>query len=163
MYNFLIRKGVLMGFLLALLAIIITVIPISLGIDAFDAVPEKQQAFSEEGSIFGVGITVARVLLFISILLMVVLGIVGIFKDLKSSMKGVIGFVVIVVFFGILYATASTDVSGELATIVANPEFGVTDNIFKLVSGGITGTVILLFVAFIAIVLMEVWSFFKTA
>ena len=163
MYNFLSRNGVLIGFLLAVLAIIITVIPIMMGVDAFEAVPEKEQPWSEEGNIFGVGINVTRALLYIAIGLMVLLGIFGIFKDFKSSMKGVIGFVVILIFFGILYAVTSTEVSGSLAETVANPEFGITDNIFKLVSGAINGTLLLLLIAFVAMILMEIWNFFKTA
>lgn len=166
MYNYLIRNGVLLGFLLALLAIIITVIPIFGGLDAFEAVPEKQQALSEEGGIFGVGITVTRILLYLAVGLMVVLGIFGLFKDFKSAMKGVIGFVILIVFFGILYSMADTDVSGTaLEATVKNPEYGVHDSpgIFKLISGGITGTIILLGLAFVAIVLMEIWNFFKTA
>ena len=97
---------------------------------------------------------------------MVILGIFGIFKDFKSSMKGVIGFVILIVFFGILYAMADTDVSGSaLEPTVNNPEYGIHEspNIFGLISGSITGTVILLGLAFIAIVLMEIWNFFKTA
>lgn len=166
MYNYLIRNGVLVGFLLAVLAIIISVIPIFGGLDAFEAVPEKQQPFSEEGGIFNMGITVTRLLLYLAVGLMVILGIFGIFKDFKSSMKGVIGFVILLVFFGILYAMASADVSGTaLEATVNNPEYGVHDSpdTFRLISGSITGTIILLGLAFAAIVIMEIWNFFKTA
>ena len=162
MYKYLIRNGVLIGFLLALLAIIIAVIPIFSGLDAFESVPEKQQALSEEGGIFGVGIKVTQVLLIISIGLMVILGIVGIFKDFKASIKGVIGFAVLAVFFGIMYSMASTEVSGgSLAAAVG--KFEISDSIYKLVGGTIKGTIILLGLAIASVVAMEIWNFFKTA
>lgn len=170
MYKFLIRNGVLVGFLLAVLAIIITVIPIISGLDAFSSVPEKLQPNSEEGDIFGVGIGVTQGLLVIAIAAMVFLGIFGIFKDFKSSIKGVIGFVVLLIFFGILYATASTEVSGSLATTVGNPVYGVSDasgnmieSTYKLISGTITGTLLLLGLAIVSAIGMEIWNFFKTA
>lgn len=165
MYKYLLRNGVLVGSLLALLAIIIAVIPIIGGLGDFDMLPDdtRVRAVAEEGDIFYTGIYVTYVLLGMAVLAVIFLGIWGIFKDMKSSMKGVIGFVLVLVFFGILYAMAGTDAVGSLKETVENPEFGITDTIFKLVSGSINGTIFLLVAAFLTIVAMEIWNFFKTA
>ena len=172
MYKYLSRNGVLAGSLLALLALIIAVIPILGGVDAFEALPDdpKIRSIAPEGDIFYTGIYVTFALLVLAVIAVIVLGIFGIFKDFKSSKNGVIGFAVILIFFGIFYATASTDVSGSFAEAISNPEFEVFDAdgklnvpVYKLISGTITGTVILLGIAFLSMFVMEIWNFFKTA
>ena len=68
-YKFLSKNGVTVGFAVAVLAILLTVVPILLGLSDLDPIPQKEQAFAPEGNIFYPGIYVAAVLLITAVAL----------------------------------------------------------------------------------------------
>ena len=166
-YKFLSKNGVLLGFLLAVVCIVVMFIPILSGLEAYEALPDDVniRAASEEGGIFGLSISIARLLAIVAFGLAIVLSIVNVFKNFKANRKAIIAFVALAVLFLILYSTASTDVPEGLKATVENPEYGVAGNpeIYKMITGSITGTLILLAAAFALMVLMEVWNFFKNS
>lgn len=166
-YKFLSKNGVLIAFGVAVVAILITFIPILGGLEAYESLPDdvNVRAASEEGNIFSTGIMVSFILTVVAFGAAILLSIAGVFSNLKDSKKGLIAFLGLAVLFFIMYATASEEISPELAVTVNNPEYGVAGDmgIYKMISGGIAGTILLLIVSFVLMVAMEVWNFFKNA
>jgi hypothetical protein len=52
-----------------------------------------------------------------------------------------------------------------MTEILNNPEYAVNGDlgIYKLISAGINGSIILMGIAFAAMILMEIWNFFKNS
>ena len=170
-YKFLAKHGVSLAFGLALIGIAIMIFPIMGGLEAFNNLPEdvNQRAISKEGGIFGYGITVAIAFAIIAFGLALLFGIINVFTNFKDSKKFLIGLGVIVVLFIAMSAAASTDAGPRLMKTLLNPEYGLGDGVkfntelFKRISGGINGTMLLCGVAIAAWILGEIWNFFKNA
>ena len=154
-YKFLSKNGVTVGFGVSVLAILITVVPILLGLSALEPLPQKEQAFAPEGNIFYPGIYVSAVLLIAAVALALGLSLLNIAKHPKEAKKSMISFAILVVIFGALYAVASSEIPENLLV------FDVSETIYKVVGAGIALTLILGLGAVVAIVVMEVMNFFK--
>ena len=166
-YKFLAKNGLTISFVVALLAIIITLIPVFGGIEAFDALADDPniRSTSSESSIFKTGITVTFVLAAVAFGLAILLSLFGVFTNLKAAKTGLIMFAVMAVLFFVLNSTASTDLTPEMSEILNNPDYEVNGDlgIYKWVSAGISGTLILTGLAFASMILMEIWNFFKNS
>ncbi|MBI1223630.1 MAG: hypothetical protein GC192_00200 [Bacteroidetes bacterium] len=158
-YNFLSRKGVAVAFLAVVVLFAISVIPIMSGLSAFSEIPTERQAFSPEGAIFKTGIYVAIGLLILAIVVTLILSLLQIATNPKAAKKGLIAFGIIAVLFAIFFAVTSTDITGSLATTVEN--FKVTDSTFKVISGGIQLSLLMLVGLVVIVILMEIWGYFK--
>jgi hypothetical protein len=154
-YKFLSKNGVTVGFAVAVLAILVTIVPILLGLSALEPIPQKEQAFAPEGNIFYPGIYVSAILLIAAVVLSLGLSLLNIAKHPKEAKKSLISFAVLVAIFGVLYAMASNEIPENLLV------FNVSETIYKVVGAGIALTLILGLGAVIAIVVMEVINFFK--
>ncbi|HRJ14607.1 MAG TPA: hypothetical protein PLI34_06400, partial [Saprospiraceae bacterium] len=77
----------------------------------------------------------------------------------KAAVRGLLGGVALIALFVISYLTASSEVTGPLAKSVENMGVGPTG--LKLISGGITTSLILTLLAGVAILLSELRNFFK--
>lgn len=160
MYSTLIRKGPVVAFLLALILIVIAIIPIIGGLDAFNSVQEKEQAFAPEGDIFYTSLYITAILFFVAILAAILLSIYNIIRNPKSSIKGLIAFGALIVLFFILYAMADTDASGSLQTTIET--FKITPGVSKLIGASIRLTLLLGLGSVILMVVLEIWNYFKT-
>jgi hypothetical protein len=83
-YKFLSKNGVTVGFAVAVLAILVTVVPILLGLSALEPLPQKEQAFAPEGNIFYPGLYVSAILLIAAIALALGLSL----EYCKASKRG---------------------------------------------------------------------------
>ncbi len=166
-YKFLAKNGLTIGFVVALVAIIIALIPVFTGLEPFEALADDPnlRSTSSESSIFYTGIYVTFVLAALAFGLALILSLVGVFSNIKAAKTGLIAFVVLLVLFFVLNSTASTDVTPEMSTILNNPDYDVNGDmgIYKWVSAGISGTLILVGIAFASMILMEIWNFFKNS
>ena len=158
-YNFLSRKGVAVAFLAVVVLFAISVLPIITGVSAFSEIPTERQAFSPEGGIFKVGIYIAIGLLILAVIVTLLLSLLQIAANPKEAKKGLISFGIVAVLFVIFFAMTNTDVSGSLGTTVEN--FKVSDSIFKVISGGIQLSLLMLVGVVVIVILMEIWGYFK--
>jgi hypothetical protein len=154
-YKFLSKNGVTVGFAMAVTAILLTVLPILLGLSDLEPIPEKERAFAPEGNIFYPGIYVAAVLLITAVALALGLSLINVAKHPKEAKKSLISFAVLAAMFGILYSMASTEIPENLLA------FDVSETIYKVVGAGISLTLLLGLGAVLSIVVMEVLNFFK--
>ncbi len=170
-YKFLAKNGLTLAFVLGLIGILATMIPVFSGLDAFNSVADTvgddvtRLSMSEESGIFYSGIYVSFLFGIIAFGLAVLLGIFGVFTNLKASKYALIAFAVLAVLFIVLNATANTDLTPRMSEILNNPEYKVNGDlgIYKFISAGINGTLILMGVAFASMILLEIWNFFKNS
>lgn len=158
-YKFLAKNGPTIAFALFVVCVVISIIPILGGLEAFSNLPVEKQSFSEEGNIFMAGIYLSVALLVIGTLAAVVLSIWQVISNPKASLKALISFGVVLVLFLILYSIADAKGDGSLALTIE--KFGISESVSKIVSGGIQLSVFLLIGSFIITIVMEIWNFFK--
>lgn len=154
-YKFLSRNGVTVAFGASVLCILVTVVPIILGLSALDPIPDKEKAFVPEGNIFYPGIYVSAILLAAAVILAVVLSLVNLAKHPKEAKRSLIATGILFALFAVLYVTSSGTIPENLLS------FDVSETIYKVVSAGIALTLILGLAAVAAIFVMEVLNFFK--
>ncbi|MEO1258222.1 MAG: hypothetical protein AAFZ15_05470 [Bacteroidota bacterium] len=170
-YKFLAKNGLTLAIVLGLVGVLATLLPVFGGLEAFNELADSlgdnvnELSKSKQSGIFQYGIYVSMVFGAIAFGLAVLLGIIGTFTNIKASKTALIAFAVLAVLFIVLNATASTDMTERMQTAVNNPEYGVNGDlgIYKMISAGISGTLILLGVAFASMILMEIWNFFKNS
>ncbi len=166
-YKFLAKNGLSFAFALGLLGLLVTLVPVFMGIGPFNELADEPavRSVAPEGDIFYYGIYVSFALGVLAFGAALVLGLVGVFSNLKASKMSLIAFAVLAILFFVLNATANTDLTPEMATIVNNPDYKVNGDmgIYKMVSAGINGTLILLVVAFASMIIMEFRNFFKNS
>ena len=166
-YKFLAKNGLTLAFLLGLIGILATMIPIFSGLGAFEALNEDPniRSAAPESSIFYAGIYVTFILGVIAFGLALVLSLFGLVTNLKESKFALISVAVLAVLFFVLNATASTDLTDAMTETINNPDYNINGDlgIYKWISAGISGTLILLGVAFASWALMEIWNFFKNS
>lgn len=166
-YKFLAKNGLTLAFGLALIGILATLIPVLSGLEPFEALADDPniRSASPESSIFYTGIYVTFVLAAIAFGLALLLGLLGVLTNLKNSKLALISVAVLAVLFIALNSMASTDLTPSMSTILNNPDYGVNGDLgtYKWISAGINGTLILTVFAFVAMILMEIWNFFKNS
>ncbi|PHN02064.1 hypothetical protein [Flavilitoribacter nigricans] len=162
MYNFLVKNGQALAFGLGALIVVVflaMVIPNSSG---FTDLPREEQYAT---SMFNFGLQMAVVLIAIATVAMVLFGLFQIFSNLKGSVKGLIGFGVLIAVFVIAYSSTSTDVSPAIQESInkfqISQESEITDGTLKMIGGGITTALVLIAVAFVSFIVFEIINFFK--
>lgn len=79
--------------------------------------------------------------------------------DPKGSAKGLIGMGAMLVLFLILYFTSTPETTGKLGTL--HETFSISDNLSRVISGGIKSTLILAALGIGAFLYSEVRNLFK--
>ena len=158
-YKYLYKKGPTLAFALFVVCVVISLIPIFSGINAFSDIPTERQASSEEGSIFLAGIYISVILLILAIIIGIVLSIFQVATNPKASTKALISFGITAVAFFILYSLADAKGTGSVAATVE--KFSISEGISKIIGGGIQLSVLMLLGSLIVTVLMEIWIYFK--
>lgn len=164
MYPFLTKYGQTLAFGLGLLMTVVfllIVIPNS-GEVADPANPGK---FNYDTKIFNFGLVGSILLTAAAIIFMVVFGVFQMFSDLKRSRKGLIGLFGLVVICLICYFTADVSKSASVQEAISKFEEAnkttLSDNNFRLISGSIVISGVLLGAAALAFLVSEVRNFFK--
>ncbi len=164
MYDFLVKKGTTVAFLVGIAVILIFLITTVSGLNSagFDTSTDlmAQGKDAVAGMDFfdtGIGLTV--LLIVIAIALMVFFGIVGLVKFPKAGVRSIATFAGLIILFFILRAVAPGDVGERIARIRDN--FEVTDSISGYIGGGIATTLFLIVFAAVAMVFFEIRNAFK--
>lgn len=164
MYKLLTKHGTAAAFGLGLVCTIafMAAALAGLGADGYDASTDLVGLGKDKiptMTYFDLGLNLTILLLIVCVLVLIIFMIVDIFKFPKSSIKGLLGFGVLVIIFFILKSISKVEV-GPIWTKLAN-EFAVTDGISKTISGGIWTTLLLMAAAAIVMVVSEIRNFFK--
>ena len=159
MYKFLTKNGQLIAFGVGALITVIFILVAFMGLDEFNALDKVGKPQSD---IFNFGISASILLIVVCFFLMLAFGIYHVGSNFKSSIKGIIGFGVIVLIFII----ASNMVPGsidEIPKYISEPmvKYDVSLGDYGLISGGIMTAILLGIGAVLAFVGSEVLNFFK--
>lgn len=162
MYQFLVKNGQSVAFGLGVLIVAIFLVSVIGGMENFtDAAKETQY----QTGIFDLGISGAIALSILAAIAMVGFGLFHIATNFKGSMKGIIGFGILIAIFGIAYATADTSLTPTLENAISKFETAqnsqISEGTLKFMSGGITTMLALIGIAVAAFVISEVRNFFK--
>ncbi len=162
MYNFLTKNGQTVAFLLGVVIVVIFLLNIFGGLSTFETMPEEEQATT---GIFNFGLTGAIALVVIAAIAMVLFGLFQVFTNLRGSLKGIVGFLILLgIFFG-AYTMASGDatpyIEGAINKFEESGNGEITENNLKFISGGISTVGALLAIAVAAFVIAEIRNFFK--
>ena len=161
MYKFLTKNGQTLAFGLGVLVTVIFLITVVSNMGEFSVMEKEQQA---QTSIFDTGLYGAIILTIVAAFAMLAFGIIQVASDFKGSIKGILGFAVLLIIFFVAYSTADTEPSAYIQGSINKFEQGgavFTDNNMRFISGGITTTLILIVVAAVAFIISEVSNFFK--
>lgn len=158
MYKTLTKNGQMFAFGLGLLITIAFLGSIFSGIDAFNALGDKDPARYGTG-IFNLGLYAVIALTVLCFAAIVVFGIMHTLGDIKGSMKGLLGFGALLLIFGISYATATVETGSFWDELYKN--FNVSPGSSKMISAMITTCLAMIGVAILSVVVSLVRNFFK--
>jgi hypothetical protein len=164
MYNFLVKKGTTVAFLLGLFVIAVFLITTMTGLSgagydmSTDLVAQGKDAVAGM-NFFNTGLGLTLALIFIAVLAMFVFGILGLIKFPKSGMKSIAVFGGLIVGFFILKALAPDSTSAKMMNL--RDKFDITDSIDGFIGGGILTTLCLIGFAALAMVVFEIRNAFK--
>ncbi|KGE89432.1 hypothetical protein [Phaeodactylibacter xiamenensis] len=161
MYKFLTKNGQTLAFGLGVLITVIFLISVVSNMGEFTAMAEEKQM---ETTIFDFGLYGAMALAVIAAAAMVIFGLAQVVTSFKSSMKGILGFVALLVVFFVSYSMTDTDISPYIQGAIDKFEQGgaeFTEGNLKFISGGISTTIVLVVVAAAAFVVSEITNLFK--
>jgi len=165
MYKLLTDKGQMFALLLGLVCIAIFFGTVLSGLSGagYSVSDDLNQIMKNnpgaDFSFFDTGIVLVTALIAIALIAAVVFGLLQLISSPKSSMKGILGVIAIVAIFFITYTMADPDTSGPIMATVQ--KFDVSENISKMIGGGITTTAILGGIAALLLVVFEVFNLFK--
>ncbi len=165
MYSLLAKKGQLFAIILGVGVVLIyfaTVIG-GIGSAGYDMSTDLNQVLKnntdQSFGFFDIGLKLTIGLVVIAALIAVVFGLIHMLGAPKNSLKAIIGIAVIAaVFFG-LYSIADADTTSAISKTLQ--KFDVSDNVSKLISGGILTTGILAGASVVAMILGEIYNLFK--
>lgn len=165
MYKLLTEKGQMFALLLGLVCIAIFFGTVLSGLSGagYSVSDDLNQIMKNnpgaDFSFFEPGMYVVAALIAIALAAAVIYGLIQLLSSPKASLKGIIATVAIVALFFITYNMGSSDASGPISETLQ--KFDVSENISKLISGGITTTGILGAVAFLLLIVFEIFNLFK--
>lgn len=156
MYELLSKKGQIVSLGIAVLSMLLFFVPILTGLDAFDALPDGEKFNT---NIFNTGFYVTIALLAIAVLGWIVFAGLELASNFQKSLKGVLGFGVLVLLFVVVYMFSEAETTGVLSTVAK--DFDLSDNQSRLISTLITSTGILGLASIVILLTFEVRNFFK--
>ncbi|HRD81321.1 MAG: hypothetical protein IAE84_13305 [Saprospiraceae bacterium] len=157
MYKLLSKNGQTFGFLLGAVVTGLFLLIMAGGWSKFSALGDSAEKY--DTTIFNFGIYASIGLIIVGFVLWAFFSIFQMASNPKAAVRGLLGGVALIALFVISYLTASSEVTGPLAKSVENMGVGPTG--LKLISGGITTSLILTLLAGVAILLSELRNFFK--
>ena len=161
MYKFLSKNGQTLAFLLGVVLVGIFLASVLSGIGDWN--PNSDNKY--DTNIFNFGLTAARGLIIIAAIGMIVFGLFHVLTNFKGSIKGIIGFAILLAVFFIAYNSASGEaepfIKGAVENFEGSQNVTMTPGNLKFIGGGISTTIILAAVAAAAFVLSEIRNLFK--
>jgi len=164
MYNFLTKHGTLAAFLLGIVIIVAFLGSAisglgSAGYDSGTNLMEMGRDKIQEMNFFNLGLQLTIFLLIAAVAITLVFMVVDVFKFPKQTVKGIIGFVALIVIFMILKSTATFETGGKWDKLYNT--FAITEGVSSFISAGIWTTLILMGGATLLVIGAEIRNFFK--
>lgn len=156
MYNFLLRNGTTIAFVVGFIASIILVVAVVSGGGEF-AIDDFANLYKVGA--FGTAVKIGVAFVILGLIAIALGGLYGLVTNPRSAIKFVIGGALLVVLLGVLYTMSPEETSGPIRLL--NEEYDIQGTTTRLISGGILVTVILLGVAFATVLLAEIRNAFK--
>lgn len=157
MYELLSKKGLLFAFLLGLAAVLMFYVPVLTGVNAFNALPEEEQTNT---SIFDLGLWITIILVVIAALAIIGFSILSIAKDLKGSLRGLVGLGVILLIFIVGYAlTGTPDEGTRLSSVIERFQVSFSDQ--QIINGALFSALGILILTAVAFVFGEISGLLK--
>ena len=164
MYDFLVKKGTTVAFIIGIIVIAVFLFSAISGLSAAgydtstDLVAQGKEAVANM-HFFDLGIWLTNALIVLAIGLMVVFFIVGIIKFPKEGLRTIITFAGLIVLFFILKGLAPEDMGAKM--IQLKEKFKIDDSTSSLISGGIMTTIGLIAFAALSMIVFEIRNAFK--
>lgn len=161
MYKYLTKNGQTLAFGLGMLITVIFLGIVFSGAGEFSALPVEEQ---RQSGLFNFGLVSSIILVIVTVIALVFFGVAEIFSNFKSSVKGLIGFGILLAVFFIAFSTASSEPTPYIQGAIDKwMETGsaITPGNLKFISGGITTALIMVVTAAVAFVFSEVRNLFK--
>jgi len=158
MYNFLIKKGQLVAFLLGAIIAIVHIVLASTTTEAFSYIDQNGAEINNEIAGVSTGITISYILILIAVAAFL-FGVAKYFIENPKQIKSLLGFLALFAIVGVFIMMASGDAPSVLQTTLDKE--GITPGVYKYVNGSVNATVVLLVLAFAGLVVSEVISMFK--
>lgn len=156
MYNTLLRKGTTGAFIVGFIASLILVYAVISGSSGLDV---EQHELLRQRPQFDIAIQLGNIFVILGLIAIFIGGIYGLVTNPKSSIKFVIGIVAIVVVLFILYSIFPEETTGPLVRL--NEQYDLQGAKTRLISGGIAISLLLMALAFVAVILAELRNAFK--
>lgn len=150
------KWGSQLAFGISILVTVIYLATVFSGLENFNTLADDQKRYSD---LFNFGIAAVMAFTIVAVVVGVLFGFWQLVQNPKGSLKGIIGFVVLIVLIFIAISMSSDDLSGPIAKTVN--EFKISSGLSKTIGGAIFATLSLTAVAFLAAVLGEIRGFFK--
>jgi hypothetical protein len=164
MYDFLVKKGLTMAFLVGLVITIIFLVTATSGVNSAGLAGAELSEMKAEiptMNFFNFGLYAAIALIILCFGLLLAFMLVDFTKFPKQMGRSILAVIVLlVVFFGL--SMTSTAESGSIwDKLYNNPDFAFTPGVSKYISGGLKTTGILTLVAVAIMIFAEVRNVFK--
>ena len=165
MYKFLTKNGQLLAILLGVAVVAVFLVSVftglegagySVGDDLNQIMKDAPDGDKPAFDFFNPGLYLTGALAGLALLAAVAFGLWQLISSPKQSLKGILAVAAIAIIFFAFYSSAIPEMAGDTLT-----RFDVSDNVSKLISGGIWTTLMLLAGAFAIMVLAEVRNLFK--
>lgn len=156
MYNFLLRKGTSIAFILGFIASFIVIYVVVSGASGL-LVDDFPNLYQVNG--FGTAVLIGVIFVLLGIVAIFLGGAYGLITNPKSVMKFVIGGGLLAVIVVVLYSMSVDEVSGPIRSLTE--EYDIQGTISRMISAGILATVLLFVIAIGVVLLAEVRNVFK--
>jgi len=157
MYNFLAKNGSALAFGVGSLITVLFFVFVFLGLDEFSALSLEEQ---RQTNIFDFGLYASLFLTALSVVLLVLFGVYQVATNFKGSIKGILGFGVLVGIYVVSIVVAPSEVTGVMADTVEKVG-GVSPGALKFIGGSITTSLIITVASIVIFAVSEIRNFFK--
>ncbi len=158
MYNFLIKKGQMVAFLLGAIFAIAHIVLAATTTEAFTYIDQNGVEVNKEIAGVSAGLAISYILIGIAVLVFL-FGVAKYFIENPNQIKSLLGFVALFVIVVVFIMMASGDAPEALRETVEKE--GISPGVYKYVNGSVNATVVLLGLAFAGLIISEVTSMFK--
>ena len=165
LYNFFLKRGQLFALLLGVItvAIVFGSAMGGMGTAGFDSSTDLNQVLKNGGGngfdFFNAAIALPMILSAIAAALWAFFGLGRLVTNPKGSIIVLIGAVLLLGLFFVLYSSSSAETTGIVGRV--SEKFAVGPGVSKFISGGIKCTIILAVIAVLTTVILEIVNLFK--
>lgn len=160
MYKFLTKYGQVLAVSLSIVVVAIFLITSFVGLsNAGYTTSTDLIDYKSEISFFDTGLFLTIALLVVAALAWILFAMFQLIQNPIKSIKFIIGGLVIAAVFVVFFFMANTEVTGKMAELVS--ENNISDNVQRLISGGLNLTAILAGLAVLVMIVSEFINIFK--